>query len=443
MLAISLLVIVFLLSINITCWANNFYASTGHLADGFLKEEWIPLTTQDALDYLPKETIFRYNSPLLGGCDSSRHCLATQGALLRHVSTKPNTSAMLNTITHMLARGMNTLVIVGDSVSDQFFECLTSSLQSVLGQVHENVPGNSTMQVTSIVKFLITSAQLRHFSSQNSNHKRFHVKRGHEGHRDKSADSKHYLNIIRVRPTEDTVDIHADTLDKIASGTNFTNGVHVHGPVLIISNIGLHYNSESNQEKRIYGRGVELYSKDLSVVMPRYIELAKAGHLVYFRETTAQHFGDPLGGLFTYTNGPNWHRHGTLERRAYRDPKPEYVSSYTQGVRDLFFGHKNDTSNTVVVMSSNNVPSFSLSCTPVRTEAEYLLQGWRNRMLHDIHKRFDPNNEFITIVPFYNASVSRHDAHHISFDCTHYCTHNILFWDPIWTFILNHMSSKS
>ena len=444
MTSVFLILSCFLLSLVIS--SAYYYTPTGHLQEGFLKEEWIPLTMKEALDYLPKQALFRVDSPMLGGCDSIRHCQSTQGALLRHKSTKPNTSSILSTVTQMLSRGMNTLVTIGDSVTEQFYADILSTLQDVLGNVYEKLPGNHTLEMPTIHRWPITNAQMKVFSSHNSKYGKLHRKRNPDGHHnEKSPGWKHYFNTIMIRPSEDTVEIHADTLDKLGNGEKLVEGLHMHGPIMIIANIGLHYNGDPNREGRIFGKQVDMYEKDLKLVLPRYVAIAKAGHLVYFRETTAQHFGPPLGGQFTYTDGPII-RFDTLERKTYL--KSEYISSFSSHVQDLFLNHKNQSADDPKVLQqqvigSDNAASFELGCIPVRTEAEYRLQGWRNRMLHEIHKQFDPSHEFVTIVPFYNATVSRHDAHHITFDCTHYCPHNRLFWDPIWTFILNDLSSKT
>lgn len=424
-----------------------YYTPSGHLSEGYLKEEWIPLTNKDALDYLPKETLYRIHSPLLGGGDSKRHCLASPGALLRHISTKPNTTSTLSTVTHMMARGMNTIVIVGDSVSEQFYAELHATLQNAFGNVYEGLKTNETFR--SINKWTITSSQYAHFAAQNSGYQKLHRKHNiNEAHKKKSSEWKHSFYIMMVRFFENTGQRHSDMMDKLLDGENLIDGFHLHGPALVITNIGLHYNAKVRADENIgYNfQNVDVYMKDLKTILPRYISMAKAGHVVLFRETTAQHFGPPLGGQFTFThhydgnNGPI-KRWDTLERKMYA--QSEYISSYSSRVKNLMFDAKNETSNTNIVVSSSTKADFGhdISCIPIRTESEYILQSWRNHILHEIHSKINPTN-IIPIIPFYNATVSRHDSHYISFDCTHYCPHNRLFWDPIWTYIFDHFTSK-
>jgi hypothetical protein len=122
-------------------------------------------------------------------------------------------------------------------------------------------------------------------------------------------------------------------------------------------------------------------------------------------------------------------------------PRQYNISSITTVLQQLF-PDKDHPINSSVVINANSYPDLSFHCAPIKNITMMQSQNWQNPIVTDVLKKLDPSGNLISIIPFFNLTVGRHDFHVAKVhDCTHFCAGPLL-WAPVWEQIVQFYSSK-
>ena len=229
-----------------------------------------------------------------------------------------------------------------------------------------------------------------------------------------------------------------------------TRSPNVSGKLVIISNIGIHYNSNKRRT----------YTNHLIELINILLKLKKLNHIVYYRETSAQHFRR-INGLYNISSKENdnyfdqnndnnnmilkWSTKLYPEKdksitnlwnislKYYNKSKKEKKKQ--NSLIDYYINNNNNNNN-------NNVKWVTdYRCVKISSKANYADINWRNMILNQILIKLDKKKS-IVVVPFFNITVGRHDHHEgAQNDCTHFCN-GPLIWAPVWDFIIKDYQKR-
>ena len=180
--------------------------------------------------------------------------------------------------------------------------------------------------------------------------------------------------------------------------------------------MGLHFNhidiADDMKEMR----------RNLREYFTYFIQLSKNyGHIIIFRETSAQHF-QTTNGLYS----GEW----LLEQDYGFKVNEERLVDNQIYFSPLIDPNKRKQYNTTDSNQSIERPDVTF-CKPIRTKQELHENNWRNREVFKMLDELDPNHEHVHIAKFHEVTAGRHDMHAIGTDCTHFCPSPIL-WYPLW-----------
>jgi hypothetical protein len=317
----------------------------------------------------------------------------------------------------MLSQGKNTLVIVGDSVSNQFFSDAVCSLNRAdFHVVGYNDDENSTLRIRGArhgyfvhVPLDMTNATYDLFKNQ------YNI-------RDRKQPIFNILYVPLYTPVVDLPPLreHLESVETHPS---------VKGKLLIVFNMGLHIVHENASTH------FPIHFKTLFNVLLGFI---LQGHRVYFRETGAVHT------LHRHTH--EGYKSGLALRRKevlFPSTQYKYPTTTAEAIKEA------------VATPSNNRYETSLTyrCEPIDIEPTWRViwaQDLLSKFNSDLSLRINSTNGLaedgsniylIETLPFYNVSLPRYDYHVArNYDCTHYCYGPMIF-APVWNNLARSLRS--
>lgn len=207
-----------------------------------------------------------------------------------------------------------------------------------------------------------------------------------------------YFRILYIR-MNDEVKAHAIRLYQRSLYNSSEN-------LVFIFNIGLHMNNKNQyqvQMKRLYHEMQHLRNQ---------------GHIVMFRETSAQHFNTTSGGFIGFESYP-------------------FRSTNLVSWVSLLASNLNLVENPVVddtfIYDPISVPNdIWYTCVPIKSLSSARIQNWRNEYAFELMKEAIDNLN-VGYLYFFNITVARWDYHRgVYGDCTHYVQCANMLWKPIW-----------
>lgn len=401
----------------------------------FLSDEWRPLSVNESMHYLTlyetcnartrnyRDQCEPYKRPIdleLGECAVNQNGIGHVNAicpmmhrLMIHSSTKPYPEGknILSMIKTMKDHGSNTLLLIGDSITGQSFGDIQCSLRRY-GMLYERPnDGNILLLKSPIDNTNEQYFQIIYFNYFNDQAQDF------------SFIQQEITNLLHIQ-------------EKNQENTN--HYLMVEGSIVIIFNVGIHYNAYQSQDilhlTKVYQKTFAyfLLFANHSISHPQnnnnnnqHNNQHKLNqHLIIFRETSAQHF-TTLDGSYQ----------PTLHVPYYQMTKDNHGNHQIEMMTKRIY-HQEIPSNQLI--EYHNIPNFS-RCSPIHHEIHYETQNWRNQLAKKILHEMD-SKKLIKIAMFYRLTAARHDIHFQGGDCTHYC-HGPLLWLPLWNQIdhlINH-----
>jgi hypothetical protein len=390
---------------------KNHYLDTDGM-DSFmtnLTKQWIPLTFNDALNYFtsyevcevftgrkpenwcankyPKDDI----ASKLGGCaihERGNHYVACPhlfNTFYRHLPTTSTPPVGKNLIDFMftaLSRGYHTVYFIGDSVTQQHFNDIPCQLKRY--GIFDIEPGFNVYYIKNLHNFLINNS--------------VPIVESHPNDPRSLLSNSTITFTFRRLPLYNKGSFHKE-FTRLSKALP----LHENGTVIVLFNMGLHFNTEKKELEEGYHK---LFSFSIKTL------IGEKQQIIMFRETNAQHFPSKTG---LFENGMS-----------------SVVSS--EGI----YG-KNDKINHIysssLSLSSSNVSDteylnkvFFTECRPILTKELYDEQNWRNQIMEKVVNELDPSHSHIHIIPFYSITAPRYDLHiEEKYDCTHLC-HGPMVW---------------
>lgn len=379
---------------------------TGFLSRGVFVNDWIPMSQGESLDYYSAaEICYATNRdgctkiPKLDQSGSKLDvfdvCLSYNSMLLRHKSTSKQRDSIA-TLVKLIYQQNNTagaMIFVGDSISRAHFH-------------------NS---VSSLTRFGFV-VRKEHGMKRDSECAKIYV------------EGKLVLKILYYG----VFFFNGWTKEQTFNIRNFTymNLEEIKGPVQLIVNYGLHYyTSIAESEYRFTVKKFLFFFAKLSMI--------NNYHLM-FRETSAQHFPTSNGAYVIKSQRPM----GDADNPLFVNTTSIY-SSVNLIAANIFPLFSNVSTKAQHVMSSQTSPLLNFRCQPIMDEKMLYSQNWRNRIVYELLNSTSVNiscgrkfelrlSEIVDILPLFNYTAARFDAHlHHFKDSTHFCD-SPLIWSPTW-----------
>lgn len=376
------------------------YLKKNHGLDSFMEglmNEWQPMTMHESLNYFSGYEVCQgFTSRRtgwcrekftedLGGCEIgergvghvNHYCPNIQGAFFRHRSTRPwpESKTIVDMIFLMLKYGYDSFIMIGDSLTRQHHAELYCQLHRY--GLHPQFNG-TYIELRELDKYYeshpisfdaATDKRPLISSTFVINYMYLH---GHASYREESQVIKNQLSLLRD------------------------------ASAVILFNMGLHFNGEARELQ-------ENLAEFLPFALNTLIHERK--FIVFFRETSAQHFRSP-SGLFE-------------KDFPIADKKLEIKDD---PIRNLF--NPNNLNYTAKVVTTHPSSYILPICEPIKNETMFHEQNWRNTIALKELKKIDPHHQQIPIIPFYRLTASRHEYHINNNDCTHYC-YGPMIWLPL------------
>jgi hypothetical protein len=387
------------------------------ISDEFMRNltrQWIPMDVYESMNYFTlyeicqKFTLRRpdWCSVLFRNAESLEHhlncsidepgisrdqqmlsvCPNLSGAFYRHHSTifpYPKGNTIVDFIVLCLKNGIDTLYLVGDSMTRQHQSDLYCQLRRY--GLHVDFI-KKALYIRDFGKFLTDNSisfdsWLLFKDNKNNSFPTFSIKRVNYAH---PQDHKSSWSTIQAE----------------------LEG-HRSASIVVLFNVGLHFNDPHN------GEIDKMYSEFFSYALKTLI--GKNRQFIMFRETSAQHWPTKYGLFEKWSFGyfPN----------AF-DPMKDPVKRLFQLKNDSF--NREDLKK----LYPSYLFTTGTGCQPILTKEQYENQNWRNQIAFKILKEIDRTATKIPIIPFYDLTIARHDYHLKYSDCTHYC-HGPMLWLPV------------
>lgn len=392
--------------------ADYLKHSSAHNQDNFMSDllqEWLPMESQESLHYLTAFEVCqattngknswceKFRSDIcgsccigsmkefgFGSCPSSR----LSHLLFRHKSTKiwPESKTIIDFIYLMKTSGFHTLILLGDSISRQYFLEIHCQLRR-FGIFALNELGTKEHQFH-------LHYDMKAFDSQ-------YVQRVTNALRNNLPELPKNMterfNLKYISYTHGKIEDNGFN-QQFKYAHDYIQSLE-NNSAIIIANLGLHHNTP------------QYYTSAMKYLINFSLEIMRnKSAIVMFRETSAQHFNTRTG---IYTEA------GTFLPRLYADQ---------DGMRKIFKGELNSTVNEVHQLYKSDW--FYPKCKSFANKEIYDEQNWRNEIAAKILEEVDPGHRLMPIIPFYRLSAARFDLHPTDLDCTHFC-HGPMFWAPV------------
>jgi hypothetical protein len=429
-----------------------------------IMSEWEPLGLHEAMNYFTSfEVCQGFNQRRtkwcqdhfvndLRQCDISNTgagvpgavCPNLYGVFYRHVSMKPypETRTLLDLIYILLKNGYDQLFLWGDSVTRQHQGELFCQLKRF--GVRDLSWNTTKIVIPNVSKVFKEYSRVGYDSSS------------------KFAGNSFISNTFTI----DYLDMNGlwdfkEKLPIIKSFLSFQRS----GSSVIVFNIGLHVNNNQEDPVKTAADLRKSYKEVFDYLL--HTEVEKKKQLVFFRETSAQHFNtldglfrnhsvedlapnnpipvtdDPIRNMFSgdKLKQPIQHLHQHQHQHHQKHPQSQNNSRSQEQVAalDLETVHTDMKKRFVHPLTTFLPTSY---CRPIPTENAYHDQNWRNRIAIEELLKIDPSYEKIPIIPFYRHTAARFDVHLQNInDCTHFC-YGPMLWSMIGLNILETLEKK-
>jgi hypothetical protein len=405
-------------------WENIFHYPYFQYQTSILAHQWKPMTYEEIHRYYNAyeaclvmannaehclHSSYKHNN--IGACGiydrgkifpQDTPCPNMKGNFIRHVSTQPwpESKHIVDIMTILKEHDSNFIYFIGDSVTGQHFAETFCSLSRIgltfsLANQRELKVNNPNNPIT--------------IKNDNDNYFTFRLTKYD---RDRGGNQK-WLT----------------TIQEIETVLNETTTI-MSKRVVFIVNIGLHFNNQKTELNEMH--------TNLRIFFSYFKHLAETyGHIIIFRETSAQHFQTSTG-LYTSNIQFSEDYDFILKEVDLVDNQIYRSSLMTEENRQRFI--KNETNHVIVKR-----PNIRF-CRPFRTKEELDENNWRNKEVFKILHEIDPLHEYIYIAKFHEITAGRHDMHAIGTDCTHFCPSPIIWyplWEELYYIIHGHFKAKT
>ena len=388
----------------------NAYKTSGAL-NGIYSSDWVPMTQSEALNYYTafEICIAASGSEFSGNLNftnkkcnfpfgqagyknkfhinTAKHrvCGNRWGHFLRHVSTKPwpYSRTFIDIVFYMHKRGSNTIVFMGDSLTAQHYA--------------------DTMYAVERAGLIVSGCVFKKMFPFPEN-----IQFPHGCYCYNIADKqKAFFRVIYFGIGSDIS--YEGYLKSVIS-----NNTLIHGKVLFIANIGLHFHRGPDEVR---------YRSFLFEFLSILSDFVTQGHIVVFRESSAQHFHTPTGEY------PDERLEGVYPENN------ENVTSYVSTLAfRIGFEFAESGLSTDKILTPQNTHGLSYVCRPIPSEEAAIKGNFRNIILFEVIHQMKLR---IHVVPFYNITAARFEYHIINLgDCTHFC-YGPMIWAPVHDSIYN------
>jgi len=421
---------------------TSFYDSMGRLK-GVLSHQWVPMSQAEATAFYTPYEVCSLLHPLSFGCtkdgslantDFSQgggdECMAhrsglgsyssaptsTQnGAFLRYHSVKkwPLSKGLVDLIKAMRTRGSNTMILVGDSImAQQYGDALCSLTRygfalSIFKASNEvSVEGFELLPPSSYV--------------------------ANEDKNQGSTDIFFQIVYLNFSP-QDTNDFGRQ-LTKVQKAIEYITDAapsrRVTGAIHFTINYGLHFNLDVSERKQ--------YAKLVRELLDHFSEnYSRHGHVVVFRETSAQHFSTP-SGAFSKEQTNKMNKNKAANSAAYVSLVASRSGIFEE---NSISGQSEEEALVEEVPSSDLIPNRDFRCLPLASMEMLEIQNWKNAVVRAMvlkDKEKSSNGNPISLISFYHITAGRHDLHtSVHGDCSHFGNVPML-WAPLWQNLFHH-----
>jgi hypothetical protein len=414
---------------------STFHYPYFQFQQGILDRQWVPMTYQEAHRYYTAYESCMAMADAPGQCDKLSNgspfphidmhgcgihekgvtvdvpCPNMKGNFLRHNSTRPwpEGKQLIDIMAKMVSQrnssSSNLIYLIGDSVTYQHYVDAWCSLSRV------------GLNFSTVSPYLLIANDPNRGSDDTVNQHYAHD----NGPLDKEIDTTNRFFVFRhIRYYRERNHRWSDALDELKKTLHRYHQMPVQQTVVFVVNMGLHFNVPQETDNVKYQQEeLEIMRENLRTYFSFFIHLAKEfGHIVIFRETTAQHF-PKNNGLFS----ENYQGRDDFDFNIIEDMTVERQVFYSP----LMNPDKRRTDYGPNVLNRPDVHF----CKPLRTKQELHANNWRNREVFKILKELDPNHEYVHVARFHEVTAGRHDFHASGTDCTHFCGSPIV-WYPLW-----------
>lgn len=354
-------------------------------------------------------------------------CGHNDGAKLRYTSTQPFPESynFRTVVNHMRRRGMNTIIMIGDSITSQHVaDAFCSAYRHGYNDLQfidvSKFPIETIRKPSFIIPFNANNAggatptddkpyfQVYHFLLE-----RLHTTGAPGEERRMNPMSSSYFTQMKK------------VIDEILASSS-TNP----NKAMFIVNAGLH-----DQVPEYYIFTIHLVMK---FFLSEYGSKEDQSHVIFFRETSTQHFKTVTGEFPWNDKSFSWSITDEV-RQSVRNEMASLVSDQLiVSKHATTVGNDGDTKQAIDHRIRKNHETLlhaledSYNCQHSNQIED---QNWKNKIMHDKLKELDPTGNILHLLPFWNITVGRYDAHsRYKKDCSHYCNNPMIFlplWDSI------------
>jgi hypothetical protein len=439
---------------------------------------WIPMSPEEALNYYtPYEVCKLYqleergssiqcsdfsashahlpDACLLereGFASTTADCGRNAGAQLRHKSTLPWPEGYnFRSVVHRMRKhGMNTLFMIGDSITSQHLsDAYCAAHRLGFEDISFIDPQQFIPETVRTTSFMIPTYQ-------------------GVGTKEKPYFQAIHLLFERVVVIDKATSFKADPLTVFPFSNdrkmidmilgNPTEGVNTShtmfgtstGKAVFIINAGLHDHGSDN------------YETSINVLLRFALFYAEQGHHVFFRETSTQHFKTETGEFPWGDPTFSWSFPEKLKEEIHKNMS--LIKAHASIVNELtkaMYGNSIATTTEVDASSASrrNSPNIeelqnrihlnkemfhqALTATYSCVHPTSLMdQNWKNKLAKLRMNEFDPSGQHIKILPFWEITAGRFDAHsRVKKDCSHFCNNPMLFL-PLWDSLAKYLAME-
>lgn len=397
----------FSISIVIRIIAVLILASCCTALDKLFEHEWSNIDISEALNYYTayelcqiikqesyhhkgrdqtlKETCSKYPGNL-GKCNAHAH----PGVFLKYNKfiSEEDDKDLIDLIKLMRNRGSNTLVLIGDSITEQHYDdCMCAVTRGGLNT--RNIPfilgPKKRLSKEFVIDNLLPTSKL--------------------------FDSKFHIIFVHMGELRAIGDVLKSNVVK--------------GSAMIIFSGGLGFNTETEYQE---------FFKDRMGPQMRKV-LTETNHVILFREHSAQHFPFSHDGRYV----EELHNNRFYKSGGTSNETISLVTTKAAKLGLVQHSHKNED-----IFDNKSNTNF-LRCYAQNSWSSWHSQLWRNQIAsnwikEENNKRNNNNNNnnnrFVGIIPFYNISWARDDySNGYLGDCTHYVPNAPLLWRPLYSYM--------
>jgi hypothetical protein len=422
--------------------------------DSFMSDvnrQWIPMNISESLQYFTsyevcsvfsgRHSVFcreRFdlniskhagkNAALLATCSVDMKGVGPQasicpnlfGTFYRHSSSTnppPKGKTIVDFIFTSVFHGYDTLILVGDSITVQHYYDLYCQLHRY--GLEASIFGH-TIYVSNLDKYVNnhTIEYLEKMDEKEGRNKKEKNERGR-------SPLKHSTFVIRYQIVYNLYMWRKQVgwLQSVVSKQSDAS-------VIMLFNLGLHFN---------YGSQTGSNQTELEKFYQRFFDyslntlIKKHQQIVFFRETSAQHF-PTINGAFDSHNFSTNFKYDSREdpvKQLY-DKNVADAGSVGGAGQQVMTNQENTGADVDLIDKRFPHKAFFTECVPILTKEQYDSQNWRNKLAEKVLSEIDPNHQEIPIIPFYSVTAGRYDLHsgRDKEDCTHYC-HGPMLWLPV------------